>query len=151
MAPRPRIWMIGTLAKTTGVAVPTIRYYEEIGLLPPARRSAAGQRQYDEADIDRLLFIRRARDFGFSVEQVRNLLDLSLSADRDCFELRDIAAAHLGEVRAKLRELRALEKSLAHFERQCASVCEGGAGRDCVIFKDMSKPARPPRRQSGSA
>jgi DNA-binding transcriptional MerR regulator len=137
---------IGALAKATGVSAPAIRYYEEVGLLPKANRSAAGQRLYDDTDIDRLTFIRRSRDFGFSIDQVRQLADLSISADRDCFEVRDMAAAQLEEVRARLKELRALERSLTGFVKQCASVCAGGSGRDCVVFKDMSKPGAAARR-----
>lgn len=133
-----RVITIGDLAKSAGVSTPTIRYYEEIGLLPPAGRSAAGQRVYEESDLERLTFIRRCRDFGFSIDQVRLLAGLSISADRDCGEVRDIARAHLGEVREKLLELRALEDSLEGFVDQCEVACAGGPGRDCVVFKDLS-------------
>jgi DNA-binding transcriptional MerR regulator len=75
---------IGKLAKAAGVSTPTIRYYEEIGLLPPADRSESGQRVYGAEDLERLTFIRRCRDFGFGIEQVRLLAGLSISADRDC-------------------------------------------------------------------
>ncbi|MBX3494365.1 MAG: helix-turn-helix domain-containing protein [Parvibaculum sp.] len=146
MKPTARMLTIGALAKAAGVSAPTIRYYEEVGLLPKATRSAAGQRLYDNTDVDRLTFIRRSRDFGFSVDQVQQLVDLSISADRDCFEVRDMAAAHLDEVRARLKELRALERNLTGFVKQCASVCAGGSGRDCVVFKDMSKPGTDIRR-----
>jgi len=74
-----RVLTIGQLAKAAGVTTPTIRYYEEIGLLPPAGRSAAGQRIYVETDLERLTFIRRCRDFGFSIDQVR-VLEASLEA-----------------------------------------------------------------------
>lgn len=136
-----RVLTIGQLAKAAGVTTPTIRYYEEIGLLPPAGRSASGQRVYEESDLERLTFIRRCRDFGFSIDQVRLLAGLSISPDRDCTEVRDIAAAHLGEVRDKLVELHALEKSLQGFVEQCDAACSGGPGRDCVVFKDMSRAA----------
>jgi MerR family transcriptional regulator, copper efflux regulator len=137
-----RVLTIGALAKAAGVTTPTIRYYEEIGLLPPAGRSAAGQRVYEVVDLERVTFIRRCRDFGFSIDQVRLLAGLSISADRDCVEVRDIAKVHLGEVREKLLELHALEKSLEGFVDQCEVACAGGPGRDCVVFKDMSKPAQ---------
>ncbi|MGO6738086.1 helix-turn-helix domain-containing protein [Rhizobium ruizarguesonis] len=135
-----RGFTIGALAKATGTSTPTIRYYEEIGLLPPANRTASGQRNYDESDVGRLTFIKQSRDFGFSIEQVRVLLDLSVSSERDCAETRDIAQAHLDEVRTKMVELRALEKRLQGFVMRCNDACAGGPGSDCVIFKDMANP-----------
>lgn len=135
-----RVFTIGALAKATGTSTPTIRYYEEIGLLPPASRTASGQRNYDESDIGRLTFIKQCRDFGFSIEQVRVLLDLSISSERDCAETRDIAQAHLDEVRARMVELRALETRLQGFVTRCNDACAGGPGSDCVIFKDMATP-----------
>lgn len=134
-----RVLTIGALAKATGLTTPTIRYYEEIGLLPPAQRTESGQRNYSKADIERLTFIKQCRDFGFSIERVKLLLDLSVSRDRDCSETRDIAQTHLDEVRAKLNELRALETRLEGFVQRCDDACVGGPGTDCVIFEDMSK------------
>lgn len=128
---------IGQLAKAAGVTTPTIRYYEEIGLLPKAGRSAAGQRIYAESELQRLTFIRRCRDFGFSIDQVRVLAGLSISPDRDCREVRDMAHAHLNAVRAKMEELKALEASLASFAVQCDTACAGGPGRDCVVFESL--------------
>ncbi|TCA02687.1 MerR family transcriptional regulator [Rhizobium leguminosarum bv. viciae] len=140
---------IGALAKASGVTTPTIRYYEEIGLIPKARRSASGQRYYEEPDLSRLSFIKQCRDFGFGIEQVRVLLDLSISTDRDCVETRDIAQVHLDEVRHKLRELQALETRLAGFVKRCNDACAGGPGSDCVIFKDLADPQ--PRSCCGGA
>jgi DNA-binding transcriptional MerR regulator len=136
------VFTIGALAKATGVSTPTIRYYEEIGLLPPPNRTAGGQRNYDETDLSRLTFIRQCRDFGFGIDQVRVLLGLSISSDRDCVETRDIAQLHLDEVRQKLSELRTLEHRLESFVQQCTDACAGGPGQDCVIFKDMAKPPK---------
>lgn len=135
-----RVLSIGALAKAAGVTTPTVRYYEEIGLLPKAGRSASGQRIYDETDLERLTFIRRCRDFGFSIDQVRILAGLSISPDRDCSEVRDLAMAHLGDVRTKLAELHALERNLEGFVEQCDTACSGGPGRECLVFKDMAKP-----------
>jgi len=132
-----RVLTIGQLAKAAGIATSAIRYYEDIGLLPTAGRSAAGQRVYAEAELERLTFIRRCRDFGFSIDQVRVLAGLSISPDRDCSEVRDMAHTHLSEVRAKLNELKALEVSLAAFAEQCDSACAGGPGRDCVVFENL--------------
>lgn len=129
-----RVLTIGQLAKAANVTTPTIRYYEEIGLLPPAGRSAARQRIYEKLDIERLTFIRRCRDFGFSIDQVRVLAGLSTSADEDCSQVRDMAHGHLAGVRAKLAELKALEASLEAFADQCDTICAGGPGRDCAVF-----------------
>lgn len=134
-----RVLTIGQIAKAAGVTTPTIRYYEEIGLLPPAGRSAAGQRIYAEGDLERLTFIRRCRDFGFSIDQVRVLAGLAISADQDCRAVRDMAHAHLGEVRGKLAELRALESSLETFAEECDTICAGGPGRHCVVFANMTR------------
>ncbi|MGB3338202.1 MAG: helix-turn-helix domain-containing protein [Devosia sp.] len=132
---------IGKLAKAAGVTTPTIRYYEEIGLLPAADRSESGQRVYGADDLERLTFIRRCRDFGFGIEQVRQLAGLSISADKDCREVGNIARGHLGEVQAKLTELKALERSLQRFVAQCDAVCCGGPGRDCIVFQDLAAEA----------
>jgi DNA-binding transcriptional MerR regulator len=129
---------IGLVARQTGCTVPTIRYYEEIGLLPPAGRTDAGQRHYDERAVRRLTFIRRCRDFGFALEQVRELVGLVDEPDRPCVEVRDIAAAHLARVRRKLDELKALEASLSAFVCSCETACAGGPAVDCAILEDLA-------------
>ena len=121
-----------------GLTTPTIRYYEEIGLMPAARRTEGGQRHYSKGDLERVTFIKQCRDFGFSIDRVKVLLDLSVSKDRDCVETRDIAQAHLDEVQAKLRELKALELRLKGFVQRCNTACAGGPGEECVIFEDLS-------------
>lgn len=137
-----RVFTIGALAKAAGVSTPTIRYYEEIGLLPLPARTAGGQRNYDDADLNRLTFIRQCRDFGFGIDQIRVLLDLSISSERDCVETRDIAKSHLDEVRQKLADLHALAHRLETFVQRCNEACAGGPGQDCVIFKDMASPSK---------
>jgi DNA-binding transcriptional MerR regulator len=132
---------IGDLAESSGTSAPTIRYYEEIGLLPRASRRAGGERSYGSEDVKRLVFIRRCRDFGFPIEQVRSLLALMQDRNRSCFKARDLAQAHLAAVRVKLRELKALETSVAAFVRRCEDACAGGPGPDCVILEDLSHPA----------
>lgn len=130
-------WTIGQLAERTGCNVPTIRYYEEIGLIPPARRRPSGHRYYDAPAEELLAFIRRCRDFGFPIEQVRELVSLAHSEQRDCVETRDIAQAHLNTVRTKLAELRSLERSLARFVKSCSDMCAGGPAAQCTILKDL--------------
>lgn len=134
---------IGALAHRTGTNVPTIRYYESIGLLPRAARQEGRQRVYGESDVERLTFIRRCRDFGFSVEQVRSLAALGRDHSRSCLELRDLAAAHLSDVRARIRELEGLAVSLEAFVDTCDATCVGGAGPDCTILEDLSRVPRP--------
>lgn len=130
---------IGALAKRAGTSAPTIRYYEEIGLLRPADRQSGGQRAYGEDDVKRLTFIRRCRDFGFSIEQVRSLTTLVRDRERSCLEARDLAREHLAAVRAKLGELRALEQSVEDFIAICEASCAGGPGPDCVILENLAK------------
>jgi|JI8StandDraft_1071087.scaffolds.fasta_scaffold67038_1 DNA-binding transcriptional MerR regulator len=141
---------IGLVARRTGATVPTVRYYEEIGLLPAASRTASGQRSYDEATVRRLVFIRRCRDFGFSIEQVRELVGLVDQPDRPCVEVRDIAASHLQQVRRKLDELKALETSLSAIVCGCNVACAGGAAVDCTILEDLAVPGEDPARAPGT-
>jgi MerR family transcriptional regulator, copper efflux regulator len=128
---------IGMLAGEAGCTVPTVRYYEEIGLLPEASRREGGHRVYSKADVSRLNFIRRCRDFGFSIEQVKEFLTLVEAPDRDCVAARDLAQVHLDEVRRKLKQLRALERSLKQLVDDCSAQCVGGASGDCVILEDF--------------
>jgi DNA-binding transcriptional MerR regulator len=131
---------IGALAERAGTNAPTIRFYEEIGLLRPADRQAGGQRAYGNEDVKRLTFIRRCRDFGFSIEQVRSLVALVQDRERSCMEARDLAQEHLAAVRAKLNELRALERSIVDFIATCDASCPSGPGPDCAILEDLAKP-----------
>ncbi|MDE2298482.1 MAG: helix-turn-helix domain-containing protein [Burkholderiales bacterium] len=131
---------IGVLAQQTGCTVPTIRYYEEIGLLPAGSRTEAGRRLYGAPAVKRLTFIRRCRDFGFSIEQVRELVGLVDEPERPCVEVRDIASGHLAAVRKKLSELQALEASLSTFVVSCDTACAGGPSVDCTILEDLAHP-----------
>ena len=133
---------IGEVARQAGCSVPSVRYYEEIGLLPNADRRASGHRVYGTSDLRRIVFIRRCRDHGFSVAQVRELISAS-AAGTPCAEAREIAALHLRTVRAKLVELQALEGALAGFVLTCSSTCAGGAVEDCTLFDDLAKERAP--------
>lgn len=129
---------IGALAKATRTTTPTIRYYEDIGLLPAPPRQAGSQRIYEQADVRRLTFIRRCRDFGFPIDKVRRLVALVQDGSRPCVEARDLAFSHLAEIREKLGELRELERSVAAFVDSCDHSCAGGAGADCVILEELA-------------
>jgi DNA-binding transcriptional MerR regulator len=104
---------IGDLGKATGTKVETIRYYERIGLLPKPARTAGNYRVYGEDTLGWLSFIRRARELGFTIEQVRELMALSHHADGSCAAVDAIARSHLSEVKRKLEDLRALERELS--------------------------------------
>jgi DNA-binding transcriptional MerR regulator len=128
---------IGLVAREAGCSVASIRYYEDIGLLPSAGRRAGGHRVYGSDDVRRLVFIRRCRDFGFPIQKVRELLAAS-SAETPCKEARDIAAVQLRTVRNKLVELQALERALAGFVLNCDANCASGTVQDCTLFDDIS-------------
>jgi DNA-binding transcriptional MerR regulator len=139
---------IGALAERTGTNAPTIRYYEEIGLLRAAERQTGGQRVYGDVDVKRLTFIRRCREFGFSIHQVRALVALVQDPQSSCMHARDLAQEHLVAVRAKLAELRALERSISVFVASCDASCAGGPGPECVILEDLSRGQPAPSRLS---
>ena len=103
---------IGRLSKATGVKITTIRYYESIGLMGTPDRSESGQRLYDDESIQRLSFIRHARDLGFPMEAIRNLMELQAQPDQDCANIDAIARTQLTEVRKRLDQLKALENEL---------------------------------------
>ncbi|WP_325344439.1 MerR family transcriptional regulator [Xylophilus sp.] len=128
----------GELAERTGTNTPTIRYYEGIGLLPRPDRQEGNQRRYGDDAVKRLTFIRRCRDCGFSIEQVRTLTSLMQDRDRSCFEARDLAHGHLKEVQAKLKELRELEKNIASFVESCNVAYGGGPAPYCIILEDVA-------------
>lgn len=130
----PSQYKIGELAQTTGTKVVTIRYYESIGLLPDPPRTDGGYRLYEASHRDRLNFIRRCRDLGFSLDQVRALLDLSGQQQRDCAEVDQVAAEHLSEVEAKISDLKKLASEL----RRITKCCKGGRIADCRIIEALS-------------
>jgi DNA-binding transcriptional MerR regulator len=135
-------YKIGELARLTRTTTPTIRYYEEIGLLPRPERQEGNQRRYSDKDVQRLTFIRRCRDFGFSINQARQMVSLSSDPSRSCIEARAIAHAHLLDVQARVRELRGLERSIAKFLARCDAQCAGGPVADCTIFDDIGSGDR---------
>ncbi len=130
----PGTFQIGVLSDRSAVNIETIRYYERIGLLPKPRRSHSGYRRYETTDVDRLAFIRRARDLGFSLQEVRDLLGLADQESRSCRHVHDIAAAHLGEVRAKIAALRRIEKVLSDMVRSC----DRGTMPECPLLETLA-------------
>lgn len=125
---------IGELARRAGCKPETVRYYESIGLVRDASRTEGGQRRYDEEAVKRLTFIRHARDFGFSVAAVRELLAMSDQPDLPCEEVDAIAKHHLEEVESRLQRLSALRDEL----RRMVSLCAGGKVESCRIIEVLS-------------
>lgn len=125
--------LIGALAAKSDTLVETIRYYERIGLMPAARRSASGYRQYDDADLQRLLFLRRCRALGFSIEEIRSLVALAGRRNRSCRSVQGVAEQHLADVRQKLSDLRGLERALGALVESC----DGGRMSDCKILESL--------------
>lgn len=126
------MFSIGALSRATGVKVPTIRYYEEAGLLPEAGRSAGNQRRYDKAAVDRLGFIAHARGLGLSLDAIRHLLELS-DRGRDCADAHQIARAHLGDIRARIARLQRLEAEL----ERLSEACDHAPGDPCGLIEAL--------------
>ena len=122
---------IGALAKRTGTKVQTIRYYEQIGLMPKPGRTEGGQRRYGEPEVDRLAFVRHARQLGFSLEAIRELLDLSDHPGKSCAEADAIARRQLKQVEQRLARLEALRTELKRMVHECT----GGRTADCRVLE----------------
>ena len=121
---------IGSLSRDTGCNIETIRYYERIGLMPKPPRSKGGHRLYEKDHLKRLSFIRRSRDLGFTLEEVRGLLRMIDGHDYTCDEVKVLTLDHLQEVQQKIADLRRLERVL----KTMAAECEGGNVPDCPII-----------------
>lgn len=122
---------IGTLSRKTGTKVQTVRYYEQIGLLREPGRTEGGQRRYEEADLDRLAFIRHARQLGFSLDAIRELLELSDHPQQSCVDADSIARRQLKQVEQRLLRLQALQKEL----KRMIVECSGGRVADCRVLE----------------
>lgn len=135
-----RTLTIGVLARATGTNIETIRYYEREGLLPAPERTKGNYRAYEGSHMQRLAFIRKARDLGFSLPQVRTLLSLSDDRSRSCAAIDEIAIAHRKTVEQKIRDLRALKAELDNLIDQCSC----GTVAECRIIESLSpSPKRP--------
>ena len=125
---------IGKLAKATDVKVPTIRFYEQIGLLPPPPRTESDRRLYDDAAVRRLAFVKHARQLGFPIEAIRILLDLADHPDRACDSANVVAQEQLTAVEGKIAQLQALR---AELKRMVEAACQGHAG-DCRVIETLA-------------
>ncbi len=125
---------IGKLARETGTTVETIRYYERVGLVAAPARTNGNYRSYHPDDLERLRFIRRTRELGFSLDEVRALLDMAVEQDRDCGQVDDLANRHLVAIDRKIADLTALRRELAGVISSCA----GGTVAECRILQAFS-------------
>jgi MerR family transcriptional regulator, mercuric resistance operon regulatory protein len=129
---RPQL-PIGELSKRTGCNIETIRYYERIGVLRRPARTEGGFRRYSLDDLRRLAFVRRARDLGFTLDEVRTLLRLADRRERSCAAVRDLAVAHLNDVRAKIVDLKKMQRVLHGMVLQCAD----GTLPECPLIEAL--------------
>jgi len=127
------MFSIGELSRRTGVKVPTIRYYEQIGLIAAPERTAGNQRRYTQAGLQRLSFIRHSRDLGFSLDDTREFLELSEQPDKQCNGADKIAARHLAALREKIAKLKRLEKELERI-----SSCKADKLGDCAVLETLA-------------
>lgn len=126
---------IGEAARVSGVSAKMIRYYEDIGLIPPAARTDAGYRVYTESDLHRLSFLRRARDLGFSVKEIGGLLSLWSDRSRQSADVKRIAQAHISELQNKIAELRGMVDTL----QTLVDCCAGDHRPDCPILESLER------------
>lgn len=122
------------LARRTGCNLETIRYYENTGMMPDPPRTAAGYRIYGEHHVARLRFILRARELGFAIAEIRGLLDLVDGGTQTCAEVKERTERHLADVRARIADLRRIERVLAH----TASQCSGDQVPECPVLEALT-------------
>jgi MerR family transcriptional regulator, mercuric resistance operon regulatory protein len=123
---------IGELSRRTGCNIETIRYYERIGLMPPPARRGR-YRSYGGEDVGRLGFVRRARELGFTLDEVRALLGLTVGGQASCAEVRELAASHLKDVRTRIADLKRMERVLA----DSVSACDAGQDPGCPLIQAL--------------
>lgn len=129
---------IGAAARAAGLPVKTVRYYADIGLVTPEARSESGYRQYSSTELNKLVFARRTRAFGFSIEETRELLGLYEDQARSSADVKRIASQHLEQIETRMQELQALRDELAHL----VNACHGDERPDCPILSGLSDPAQ---------
>jgi MerR family transcriptional regulator, mercuric resistance operon regulatory protein len=141
---RAQHFPIGALSAQTGVNIETIRYYERIGVMPKPPRTEGRQRVYDEDHLKRLTFIRRSRELGFTLDEIRALLGLVRSHSLTCAEVRAMTVTHVADIRSKVKDLRRLERVLSDLAAQC----HGNEVPDCPILDALGGRSTA-RRMSG--
>ena len=127
------VFAIGEMSRRTGVNIETVRYYEKIGLMPKPNRSEGGNRLYNDVLLQRLFFIKRCREIGFSQAEIKALLSMVDHEDVTCAEVHDITTAHVADIRQKIKDLRKLERVLT----QMANECSRGDVPECPIIEAL--------------
>ena len=135
---------IGQAAQASGVSAKMIRHYESVALLPPAARSDSGYRVYTERDVHALRFIRRSRDLGFSIDEIRGLLSLWHNRARSSRQVKALAQAHVDELDRKVRELLEMKATL----ETLVHCCHGDERPDCPILEELARADAPPAKAS---
>jgi DNA-binding transcriptional MerR regulator len=125
---------IGELSRKTGVKVPTIRYYEQMNLVTAPERSEGNQRRYSTAELERLTFIKHARDLGLKIEAIRELLELSSHPEKPCTDANRIAEDHLASIRERIKQLQRLETELERITTRC----HGDTIEKCYVIEALS-------------
>jgi len=127
------MYSIGDLSRQTGVKIPTIRYYEQMGLIEAPERTQGNQRRYTQEGFQRLSFIRHSRELGFTIEDIRELLELSRHPDRPCDDAHGIAIRHLADIRIKIRKMKRLEHELKRISK-----CNADNLADCAVIETLA-------------
>jgi len=127
------MFSIGELSKRTGVKIPTIRYYEQMGLIEAPERSEGNQRRYSKDGLKRLSFIRHSRELGFSIDNIKGLLELSQHPEKPCQDAHNMAARRLQDVQARIAKLQRLERELKRI-----SECEANTIADCAVIETLA-------------
>jgi Cu(I)-responsive transcriptional regulator len=130
---------IGAAADASGVSAKMIRHYEDIGLIPKVGRTTSGYRMYSEADLHMLRFVRRARNLGFSVKRIADLLGLWRNRRRESGKVKALALEHIAELDSRIREMTEMRRTLEHL----AGKCHGDERPDCPILEDLATGGRP--------
>lgn len=138
---------IGELARLSGTLPETIRYYEQVTLIPAPPRSASGYRRYSAEHLKRLRFLRRCRDLGFSIAEIRSLLRLAERAEQSCKPVTDLATQHLTRIRAKIADLKRLERSITDL----VGSCPDERIADCRILESLNAPEPVRQGRKGAA
>ena len=134
-------FLVGELAERAGVNRETLRYYERRGLLEPVRRTAAGYRVYDEESASRLLFIKRAQGFGFTLEEIHNLLEMEPENPRSCNRVMKMLDSKLEELAARIRKMEHFHQQLTGYRKQCDEALAEGAC--CPVISSVARSSEP--------
>lgn len=128
------MFSIGDLSKQTGVKIPTIRYYEKMGIISSSSRSEGNQRRYRQEELERLSFIRHARELGFTLENIRELVAINHDQGQTCSEIHNIASLHLKAIKQRITKLKSLERELKRIEASCGE----GVVSECRVIQALA-------------